>query len=336
MGGNAFKGITVRLEREEYDVVCLFMHLKLSNYPIDFRITKSYVNKKNFGDLDIIYTLKDPSYNFVDEYLRTEHPQHSFKNGDVLSVTVNTESGPFQVDFIRVEEKTFNFSYHYFNYNDLGNFLGRIFHKAGFKLGHNGLRYVLRVNNTNVIREILVTPYWLSAMQFMGYEKYFSTQFYNVEDLFQFALSSPYSNKDIFLLDNLNHKNRIRDRKRKNYSLLLNFLNDPETKCANFDWSNKEELRQEFLEKAFKKWPSFEKEYHEAIQEYEKKKDLHSKFNGRLVADVTGLEGKELGAFITKFKHTFGDQFENLVLTSSEFKLKKLIQFFYEIEQVNE
>jgi hypothetical protein len=316
MGGNVFKGETTRLTKAEYREVVESTTKLLKQFPIKFEVILSYRDKESFGDLDIIYHSIKKDYNFVEDFLDKVQPNLFYKNGDVLSAALPCSVGLFQVDLIRVKKETFNFSYHYFNYNDLGNFLGRIYHKAGFKLGHEGLKYVVRVD-THVLAELLVTPYWMAAMQFAGYDRYFVPAYNTVRDIFEFALSSPYANKDIYLLENRNHTSRVRDRKRKNYSMLLQFLQDPETQCANFDWSDKDKHREEFLQKAFDRFPSFKKEYDEVFDEVARKAEFKKKFNGSIVGEVTGLSGKELGEFIQGYKEFLGCNFENHIVGST-------------------
>lgn len=346
MGGNAFgPNKSVRLNKAEYLTAADTVSKVLRQFPITFDLIQSYRSKDSFGDMDIIYTTDIEGYSFVDEFLKQIYglgellksddestnkvlAELKVVNGPVTSVLIPTKQGTFQVDFIRVKKETYNFSYHYFNYNDLGNFLGRVFHKAGFKLGHDGLKYVVRINETQVLAELLVTPLWLSAMQFMGYDRYFSTTFHTVEDLFQFALSSPYANKDIFLLENRNHTSRVRDRKRKNYSMLLSFLNDPETKCENFDWSDKERLQREFLHKAFYRWTSFREDYERVFRELKEREDYKSKLNGEVVQEVTGLRGKELGQFMSRFKEFFGPNLKKIVMESDQEQVRGLVQYY--------
>lgn len=331
MGGLALKEFgVIRLAREQFDEVRTSLLAWFSSNMPKVRTLPvvSYRDKKTFGDIDIVYSTEDPD--FISTFISLFGVQHYKHNGDCFSFVYDTKYGPFQVDLIWSAADCINFAYHYFNFNDLGNFLGRVYHKAGFKLGHAGLLYVVRSasNPAIVLKEITVTKYWLDAMQFMGYGDYFKQSFNTVEDLFSFALSSPYSNKHIYYLENRNHKARVRDRKRANYSLLLEWVKNPETPCEDYDWSDKEWNRSLFLEKAFKRWPQFKHEYEKTLELEKIGNNRKEKFNGDLVRAVTGLEGKQLGVLINKIHVFFGDRFNEWVDSASDSDIEKAIECF--------
>lgn len=58
--------------------------------------------------------------------------------------------------------------------------------------------------------------------------------------------SSPYVNRDIYLLENRKQKARARDSKRKTYSEFLAWVEQAE-EIPDFDWSNKEMVRRTAL-----------------------------------------------------------------------------------------
>ena len=146
MGGNACKEWGVgRLNAEAYQFaeqgVLDFLR---RNFPtVRFDAVKAYATKKTFGDMDVVYSCRDNT-NVVEGVKKLYAPRGWKKNGDCFSWVCETLGGPFQVDLLRVAPDEHEFALNYFNYNDLGNLLGRVYHKAGFKLGHNGLRYVVR------------------------------------------------------------------------------------------------------------------------------------------------------------------------------------------------
>ena len=88
------------------------------------------------------------------------------------AVPTDDDGSIFQVDLIRVDCRHMESAFSYFAFNDLGNLLGRIFHRAGFKLGHKGMCYVVREegNQSNAIKEIEVTTSWKEALEFAGYD----------------------------------------------------------------------------------------------------------------------------------------------------------------------
>ncbi|WP_457824345.1 hypothetical protein, partial [Staphylococcus aureus] len=76
--------------------------------------------------------------------------------------------------------------------------------------------------------------------------------FRNLLDIFQFVVSSPYANLDIYLLENRNHKSRIRDSKRPTYNAFLDWLEQQtDATIPAFPWAEpgsaeRELQRQEF------------------------------------------------------------------------------------------
>ena len=333
MGGNVFPGL-VRLNKTEYQELIKEVSVKLNGFSgIHFSVIPAYKTKDSFGDLDILYYRKSTDISFEEkDIIDLLNPADISRNGEICSIEYKTKNGPFQIDLIESPENSFNFALNYFAYNDLGNFMGRIAHKMGFKLGHLGLRYVIRGTNgeTNVIKEITITNYWMAAMQFLGYERYNSTYFNTLEDIFQFAISSPYVNRDIFQLENRNHEARTRDRKRKTYSLFLEFLKNSKANCAEFDWSDKERLRSDFLEMALDRFPSFRREYDQVLSDHRKHLEIKSKFNGDIVSGLTGLSGKELGRFIKDFKEFYwaDPTFESFILNNEQDLINKRISVF--------
>lgn len=195
----------------------------------------------------------------------------------------------------------------------MGNLLGRIAHKAGFKLGHLGLRYVLRDpdNSDHVLAELTITRDWAETLRLLGYDPVhyqagFEGGFASLADIFDYVTSSPYCNKDIYLLENRNNKARVRDRKRKTYQAFLAWL---ETVPANalpcYDWADKETIRQQFLGEALARFPAFKEAYLQALADWRAEQAFRAKFNGKLVAEITGLTGKALGSVMQQIRNSF-------------------------------
>lgn len=185
-----------------------------------------YDEKPSFGDLDVIYTqyLENSPLPTHEDFKTTLDAVDMVRNGPVTCYAVPVDQNRlFQVDLIRVNLDEFDSAFSYFAYNDLGNLLGRIFHRAGFKLGHTGMSFVIRdeQNSSHVAKEVVVTRSWLEALEFAGYNTYkWIEGFKTLEDIFRYAVSIPLANRTIFRLDETNHQARVRDRKRKTYQLL--------------------------------------------------------------------------------------------------------------------
>lgn len=299
MGGQALKNTsTRRYQRAEYEqlkdeVLALlqadFPERKMAAIP-------AYRSKESFGDLDILF--EDSHLNLeLSEYLQQRfQPKELVRNSHVISF----EFREFQVDLIGSNSADFDISLHYFSWNDLGNIIGRLYHKMGFKYGHDGLHFLFKADNyqfgelclsKNIERILAFAD--LSAERFLA-------GFDTLEDIFRYASSSPFFNKDIYLLENRNHASRIRDRKRPTYNALLTWLATQDALPA-YPWTTIKEqggrqVKAEFMQRAFEFFPEFEQGYHAMQHEFEVWQSVREKFNGRWLQAWTGLENQALGA----------------------------------------
>jgi len=336
MGGNAVKsfGNVVRLKTEEYDELALEVVAVLSSEKVRPYIIPSYREKPDHGDMDLIVSSEFWSYNTRNS-VNTKLESNGFvQNGTVTSYAIPYKENIFQVDIISVPPDRLEFAYNYFAWNDLGNLLGRIFHRLGFKLGHLGLQYIIRdpENKDHVVSELTITKNWDEALRLVRYNPVrFAEGFNTLEEIFQYVIYNPYANKDIFLLENRNAISRIRDRKRKTY---MDFLEWLETNFGNqlfeygYVYDNKEKLREIFLDTAFIAFPEFKKEYDDAMVLFNKKKRVKKVVNGDFISEITGLHDRELGDFISTFKAAYS--VEELYPLTDEEIYGKIVSFFDE------
>lgn len=319
MGGNAFPKLSDRIVRLSAPDFIIFQDKTVNklrqmdgeNPRAIFLEIISYHNKPSFGDLDIIYTqfLENSILPSPTDFMEALGAVDMVRNGPVTSYAVPYKKDKlFQVDLIRVGIDEFDSAYSYFAYNDLGNLLGRIFHRAGFKLGHTGMAYVIRneQESSHVLKEVVVTHSWKLALEFAGYDYLTWLQgFDELHDVFQYVVTNPLANRTIFRLDETNHQARVRDRKRKTYQLFLKWINDPDNSVPEKESISKNDLRKQWLSKAFEQFPEFKKDYDDAIAALKKNNAAKEKFNGNIVMQITGLSGKELGNFMTSFSRDF-------------------------------
>lgn len=319
MGGNAFpefKDKIVRLDAGSFmafqrDALDKLRKMDAKNPRAVYSEIISYKSKPSFGDLDILYTSfrKEGELPTADEFAAALGAVGVMKNGPVASFAVPVNGNSlFQVDLIRVGYDEFDSAFSYFAYNDLGNLLGRVFHRAGFKLGHAGMSFVIRdeKNSSHVAKEVVVTRSWKKALEFAGYDySKWVDGFDTLEEIFEYAVSIPLANRTIFRLDETNHQARVRDRKRKTYQQFLTWVNDPENGVPENEEISKSDLRLQWLTKAFKVFPGFRADYEAAQESMQKSRVARDRFNGELVRQITGLDGKDLGAFMTDFVQNF-------------------------------
>ncbi|MFZ6654829.1 hypothetical protein [Undibacterium sp. TJN19] len=338
MGGNALQAASVRLPASRYRVVEQEAVQTLQQHFPGRRIEAvlAYADKPDFGDLDIL--VEDHGNYDPMQMAGALQASEVVRNGDVTSMGLPLAEGIFQVDLIQTPSASFDFAVRYFGLNDFGNLIGRIAHKFGAKFGHQGLLYPLRDpdNSSHLIAELCITTDFSTALDLLGYdaERYetmrITGQFRTLHDIFQYVVSSPYVNREIYLLDNRNHKARIRDAKRATYTAFLIWLEEQaEGVLPAYPWAEagsreRQQQKQEFLESAFAEFPAFKQAYDQALAVNARRKQVRLQYNGSLAAEFTGLSGKPLGELMARVRNAFVDEsaFEDFFITSSRETVK--------------
>lgn len=330
MGGNALKNCgTKRIPAAEYFPLCEKVKKDILKFAPNssVEVIQAYRKKIDFGDMDVLVSTADRKGDFFDNLAKLWESKEVVKNGDCCSM----ELDGFQIDVISTPLNHFNFSATYFAWNDLGNLMGRIAHKMGVKFGHDGLKYVIR-DGDHSLQEIVLTLNVERAVKWMqfDYERW-KEGFDTLEDIFEFVAANPLFNPDIYLLDQVNHIARIRDRKRKTYMTFLDWCEEYKKKNPDrkyYQFADKSS----YLEKIRTDFPMASQQITAAHQAFAWTRYKAEKFNGELVMGSTGLEGKELGLFMQAwFAHMGGkssQKFENWVLDTSSDKKRRDLQAF--------
>lgn len=340
MGGNALTVPVRRMSKDEIQVAqahiqaVLKDQLGLNSFGIP-----AFRQKETFGDIDIIVERdrqigEDGIPRFFQEDLMAVAQQHFHArdfapNTNMLSfdyrVSENDTEG-FQIDLIQMPPEFVKTSIAYYSYNDLGNFIGRIAHKMGTKFGHEGLLYLYRDGNY-LFRTLTISQDNDAILQCLGYDaRRYNQGFETLNDIFEFAASSHFFNKDLFLLENRNHKARTRDRKRANYNAFLIFAEQND--LPQYDYTSYED-KSLWLPHLFKHFPRFQQEFEQTTKDFEAHQNFKKHFNGKLLGPALGLQGKELGAFMGDFKQHLGDDiFELVGQNNSEQIILRAQEFF--------
>lgn len=277
----------------------VFQKLDIVRKHLDFWSASipAYRMKEDFGDLDVLIGYSGHYSDIVEKILDVFEPEEFKRNKQILSIGYPIDDDLFQVDFIVCPKTYFGSSLQYYSYNDLGNLIGRIAHRAGFKYGHRGLEYVLRDPEypTRVWDTINVTSDLYKAMEFFGLDAWHCVKgFDTLEEIFQFVASSKYFHRDMFAYESLNHDNRVRNAKRSTYNAFLKWI-DNQDDLNSFNWNQKESLRTQFLQEAKRNFPVFERRLAQSETLLMMNKEARKKFNADIVKELTGLEGKDLG-----------------------------------------
>lgn len=307
MGGNALKkhGIqTRRVENGEFHAsLCpdVLAGLTVALPGVRAEVIKSYSSKADFGDMDVLVDTQRLPGDWQERVLAHFAPNAHVSNGPVLSFDFRD----FQVDLIGHSGPVYDFASCYYAFNDLGNLIGRIARRLGFKFGHDGLHYVLRdaENESRVIKTLLVTQDFDLALDFLGYESWlFHYGFTDLSDLFGYVASGKYFDANVFLLENRGHKARVRDRKRPTYMAFLKWVREQSLPEPVPVYKNTE------LGRSFDFFDGFRKRYADAFEQNRLALALKARFNGRIVAELTGLSGKGLGVAMARIKHSAGGE----------------------------
>lgn len=334
MGGNAIKiAPTRRFTKAEYDELCLEVHAKFKAYNWRYRyhIIDSYFEKSDFGDMDILVekaprsTLNGTTGTWLPvAFIEMFPSKEVVTNGDVISL----EYKGFQLDFIQVSGDIFNFAKTYFAWNDLGNLMGKTARRMGLKYGWQGLSYTLRDGIGDKVGEIPVTKIPEEAVRFLGYDwDRMQKGFKNLEEIFEFTASSKYFDPNAYSLENLNHVDRIRDKKRTTYQEFLTWLDKNGKKEPGIVIPDPSY----YLHTIRRSFPEFAMKYDLLNAQVAKRAKVRQKFNGDIVSEITGLKGKDLGDFMREFRAWFvrEEDLHDYVLYVSSPVLKLAISDFH-------
>lgn len=277
MGGNATKQWnTERFTKTEYDSVCNYiakimeldpLYNKNENEVDDYvsnqiltdshgnelyAVIPCYFEKDSFGDLDFLTT--DNHVAVIEKLKKADDVEivGKVKGGNCTSYAIRFNSispKAFQLDIIHIDKSVFNFALHYFSFNDLGNFIGRIASAARIKFGFDGMFRKIYFNNhgdmipvyslkeqqsqandnshSTVVKktEVLLTCDFFTALDFLGFDiERYKQGFATLDEIFEFVYQSKYFKESYFSLDNRPADMRARDKKRANYGLALDYF----------------------------------------------------------------------------------------------------------------
>lgn len=352
MGGNAFKKHPgQRLNKIDFDNSSRKVNDWFNKNNIRNNIVPAYAEKETFGDLDLVVETESMEMFFENhnidpdkfkELLKVEfHSREYLFRFPVYSFEYrenNKSEKGFQVDLIHLPEKFYQFGLSYLSYNDIGNLLGVIYRNMGLKFGHYGLNYEIKTKETHKIGEILVSDDFDHTLGFIGLnaERYHQG-FKNYEEIFQYVVSSPYFNKNLYKLEEgvSSYKSRRRNAQRGTYRAFLDWLELPAQSNLNayvHTRDNKERLK--LIGKYFGE--GFANNILEVKQKEIDRLEGKKKVDGELVSSWTGLTNQALGYLMSTLKSHYKstEDFENwLIIKSKEevkdhiLKLKETLSF---------
>jgi hypothetical protein len=333
MGGKALQPYGVFTERktteEMMKIAIEIQNQMVRDIEATCTVVKCYHNKATHGDLDLLIKvdreLHERNVNFREYIKDAFNPTAIHSNGGVISFDYDN----FQVDFIPIRERNWDIAQVYYSYDPLGNAMGKTYHKMNLSYGWDGLKFKYRNFNGRNSHNITISKDPRKIFEFGGYDyDRYLDGFENIEDIFDFIVAGKYFNGDVFKMENLNHIDRKRNRKRKSYHEFLEYI-------ENFGIENKHIFRNKLY------YPQFINEYFPEAKLFDNlerlearnviNKELSGKLNGRLIMEwIPGLEGKALGDVIREFKTFHGSKYEETVLGQSSEELRDYFINYYE------
>lgn len=307
------------------------------SYPL-IQVAPSIRDKETHGDLDIIIgSFSDSNIHMLwkgeqdfGKYLQKEFGYKPFKNSNVYSFPYQG----FQVDVTFHPINEFEMAVNYSSWGDLGNIMGRVFHKMGLHFGHSGLSFWIRQglfdnnlqwsDSDHIFEKVVLTQNMQWICEIGGFDyKSWKKGFDSEKDAFDFVINSKYFNKEMFALENLNHTNRTRNRKRGMYMRFIEYVADCEKVGKPFlskhEYSLIMQCEFSHLRDAISK--------HRFT--YEVAKTIKEKVNGKLVMEWCNLSEKD-GAIVGKIMSHVRDTTDERILEMSQEEIKKLVLEYYE------
>lgn len=333
MGGKALQPYGVNTERKttkDFNRIALeIQNQMVRDLEVTSAVVKCYHSKETHGDLDLLIlvdrALHERNVSFKEYVQDTFNPTAIHTNGGVISFDYNN----FQVDFIPVKESNWEIAQVYFSYDPLGNAMGKTFHKLNLSYGWDGLKYKYRNFNGRNSHNIIISKEPRKIFEFGGYDydRYLSG-FHDLEDIFDFIIAGKYFNVEMFQMENLNHVDRKRNRKRKSYHEFLEYIRIYEIESTHYFTNNKKDyipiIAQYFPEADLINKLKILDEKNEINQQ------LNEKLNGHLIMQwIPGLEGKALGNVIREFKNFHGDKYEQTILNQTNNEVRDYFMNYY-------
>jgi len=340
MGGKALKTtFTERKTTEQFNVIASkLLPILQKELDTELYLIKCFHIKETHGDMDILIKVDEKFHNkkidlrkFVKD---TFNPNEIFSNGGVVSFDFEQ----FQIDLIPMREGNWNVAKTYFDYDPTGNIMGKVANSIKFNYkdvkgrlsyGFEGLYAVLYMKKSDKkLGEIRLSRSNVDIFTFLGYDyDRFLKGFDTKQEIFEFSVSTEYFKRDRFLMENLSHKDRKRNRKRQTYHEFLSYVDEneiPDRPDRNFNGENWLDFIDLFFISADLRPKVIKHREREIIR-----REISEKFNGHIVMDeFPELQGKELGQWLGDFKRNIND-WNRYVLSNTKDNILEDFTKFY-------
>lgn len=309
MGGDALKSVAVkRMDANHYrflssKVVRALCKALPATRP---HLLRSYTMKPDFGDIDVIVDAAGLPEDVPATLRSIFGSQEVFENVSRRNMAWSCDYLGHQVDIIAMSTLDYPTAVVYYSDNDLGSLMGGVALPMGFKYGHDGLSYRVH-DGTRLIGEVNVSRDPARIFEFLGYTSLqydyarFLRGFKTLAGIFNFAAASRFFRPEAYFPEHRGARRRSRDRSRKNYVAFVEWLRAGEVPpgvAAHLDASA-------HLARAKILFPQFSIDLADLYDRDARERRRRGLFNGRLVSDLTGVHGSELGLLIEFIKQNF-------------------------------
>jgi hypothetical protein len=303
-GGHALKNtFTGRKTTAEFlDISNRLMPILRELFDTELYVLKFYHTKPDHGDMDILLKVDNTFYN-KGINIRNAIKERLNPNEIVVNDgTVTFDFEEFQIDLSPVAESVWETTKFWMDYDPSSNLLGKQFHKFGLKYGPDSLRYPYRGGSGRVLKDIIITKDIDEIYNFLGLSserKY--KGFDTLEEIYDWVISNKYFNPELFLLNNLIHSDRVRNRKRSTFNKFLEYIKDLPYKSEDYHFERNKTKYLDLIDSSFPK-ANFLKQIKELELKDKSNQIISAKFNGNLVMNWTGKKNKELGDILLEYK----------------------------------
>lgn len=352
MGGKALKKATTRrYERDEYfDIWRRFSTAFSARFPyVRFALIPSCGDKTSFGDMDVVIAgdaMPDNWHEAVDELFDVR--ESSFKMNKVSSALANDAGytakalldrpysfhiDELQIDLCPFETRHFDFALAYLSYGDLGNFMGTVYRSIGVRFGMKGLRVepLDAAGNPLPNHQVLLTQDHAEALRFAGYDPLrFAAGFASEAEVYRYVASSPYFRPALFLEERPdNAKKRERLRSRPALGRFIAWCEEHREALPNGIRLSRTEARR----RIYAHFPRAEADCAEVLCRVKRAVDSKRRFSGKLITEVTGVAGPELGKVAEYLRSHFENTatFHDWMGRQSDDELRAWVKGRYEI-----
>lgn len=320
MGGNALKNFGAkRVEstraRAIGATICdaLDKMLAEDGFALQSHLTRAYRTKADYGDLDILLPQEfvdrighRPLVERLQGALGGKWPfVEAYTNAPVFHMAIALEEGgSLQVDLMPVPTACFEFAKSYYAWNDLSKMFTILARQmSGLRFGNDGLSRSVKVDG-RVLGVVTLTRDFDEALTFLGYDAVrYNQGFDTLEDMFEFAVSNPRFNTSMYQLENRTNRGRGQDKKRVTYQAFLAWMKD--RNLPKYDWASDST---DWLDLALHHFAGAREQYDALLEVKDRSELIKQRYNGKVVATLTGLSRIELGAFMKAFKKHIGEE----------------------------